>query len=141
MLITKFAINAGTIKDVEIPELVGLTEEEVIQKLKNTKFTYEITGEDYSSEIEAGKIMTQDPAYRKTVKIKENSKIVLTLSKGTEKTTVPKVVGMSIEDAEKEIMTMGANQLMSFITSYFHDLTLKARLQPVILPPIEFDDM
>ena len=104
VLITKFAINAGTIKDVEIPELVGLTEEEVIQKLKNTKFTYEITGEDYSSEIEAGKIMTQDPAYRKTVKIKENSKIVLTLSKGTEKTTVPKVVGMSIEDAEKEII-------------------------------------
>ena len=104
VLITKFAINAGTIKDVEIPELIGLTEEEVIQKLKNTKFTYEITGEDYSSEIEAGKIMTQDPAYRKTVKIKENSKIVLTLSKGTEKTTVPKVVGMSIEDAEKEII-------------------------------------
>lgn len=104
VLITKFAINAGTIKDVEIPELVGLTEEEVIQKLKNTKFIYEITGEDYSSEIEAGKVMTQDPAYRKTVKIKENSKIVLTLSKGTEKTIVPKVVGMSIEDAEKELV-------------------------------------
>ena len=103
VLITKFAINAGTIKDVEIPELVGLTEEEVIQKLKNTKFTYEITGEDYSSEIESGRVITQDPAYRKTVKIKENSKIVLTLSKGTEKTMVPKVVGMSIEEAEKEL--------------------------------------
>ena len=104
VLITKFAINAGTIKDVEIPELVGLTEEEVIQKLKNTKFTYEITGEDYSSEIESGRVITQDPAYRKTVKIKENSKIVLTLSKGTEKTIVPKVVGMSIEEAEKELV-------------------------------------
>ena len=104
VFITKFAINAGTIKDVEIPELVGLTEEEVIQKLKNTKFTYEIAGEDYSSEIEAGKVMTQNPAYRKTIKIKENSKIVLTLSKGTEKTTVPKVAGMTFEEAEKELI-------------------------------------
>ena len=67
----------------------------------------------------------------------ENSRLMLSFTVGEEENKN----GASAEDAEKEIMTMGANQLMSFITSYFHDLTLKARLQPVILPPIEFDDM
>ena len=83
----------------------------------------------------------------------ENSRLMLSFTVGEEENkNMPffcKIViagiynwnGASAEDAEKEIMTMGANQLMSFITSYFHDLTLKARLQPVILPPIEFDDM
>lgn len=49
--------------------------------------------------------------------------------------------GASAEDAEKEIMTTGIKQLMSFVTAYFHDLTLKSGLQPVILPPMEFDDV
>ena len=103
IFITKFAMDAGTVKNVEIPELVGLTEDEVKEKLKGTKFTYEIIAEEYNSEIEAGKVSIQNPAYRKNFTIKENSKISLTISKGTELTIVPKVAGMEYSEAEKEI--------------------------------------
>lgn len=103
LFVTKFAMDAGTVKNVEIPELVGLTEDEVKEKLKGTKFTYEIEAEEYNSEVEAGKVSVQNPAYRKNFTIKENSKISLTISKGTELTTVPKVAGMEYSEAEKEI--------------------------------------
>lgn len=103
LFVTKFAMDAGTVKNVEIPELVGLTEDEVKEKLKGTKFTYEIEAEEYNSEVEAGKVSAQNPAYRKNFTIKENSKISLTISKGTELTTVPKVAGMEYSEAEKEI--------------------------------------
>lgn len=104
LFVTKFAMDAGTVKNVEIPELVGLTEDEVKEKLKGTKFTYEIEAEEYNSEVEAGKVSAQNPAYRKNFTIKENSKISLTISKGTELTTVPKVAGMEYSEAEKEIL-------------------------------------
>ena len=104
LFVTKFAMDAGTIKNVEIPELVGLTEDEDKEKLKGTKFTYEIEAEEYNSEVEEGKVSAQNPAYRKNFTIKENSKISLTISKGTELTTVPKVAGMEYSEAEKEIL-------------------------------------
>lgn len=103
IFITKFAMDAGTIKDVDIVELVGLTEEEVKQKLEGTKFTYEITGEDYSTEYEAGKVISQAPSYSKNYKVKENTKITLIISKGTEMTKVPKIAGMEYEAAVTEL--------------------------------------
>ena len=101
--ITKGVVDSNTIKNVPIPELVGLTEEDVKEKLKDTKFTYEITSEEYSATVEAGKVISQDPAFRKSYTIKENSNIGLVISKGIEKVTVPKVVGMKYEDAVKEL--------------------------------------
>ena len=103
LFITKAIIDAGTVKNVDIPELVGLTEDEVIEKLKGTKFTYEIISEEYSNEVEIGKVISQDPAYRKNYTIKENSKISLIVSKGIETVIVPKVVGMTYEEAVEEL--------------------------------------
>lgn len=103
IFITKFAMDIGTVKNVPVPELVGLTEQEVQEALKGTKFTYEIIAEEYNKEYEVGKVTNQDPAYRKNFTIKENTKISLTISKGTEMTTVPKVVGMEYESAVKDI--------------------------------------
>ncbi len=103
IFITKFAMDAGTIKDVQIPELVGKTEAEIQELLSGTKFTYEITAEDYSSEYEVGQIISQDPAYRNNYKIKENTKISIVVSKGIEMTVVPKIAGMTYEEAEKAL--------------------------------------
>ena len=100
---TKMVMDMGTVKSVNIPELVGKTEEEVKEALKGTKLTYEITKEEYNSEVEVGKVISQDPAYRKNYTIKENSKITIIISKGTETTTVPKIAGMKLEDAQKAV--------------------------------------
>ena len=103
IFITKFAMDAGTVKSVQIPNLVGKTETEVQEILKGSKFTYEITAEEYNSEYEAGKVISQDPAYRNNYTIKENSKLSLVISKGTEMTIVPKVAGMEYEAAVTEL--------------------------------------
>ena len=103
LLITKLVMDAGTVKNVQIPELVGKTEEEVKEILKETKFTYEIVSEEYNSEVELGKIISQDPAYRNNYTIKENTKFSLVISKGTEITKVPKIAGMEYEEAEKAL--------------------------------------
>ncbi|MFR2533623.1 MAG: Stk1 family PASTA domain-containing Ser/Thr kinase [Clostridia bacterium] len=97
----KTIMDVTTVKNVPIPELVGKTEEEIKEVLKGTKLQYEITGEDYSSEIEEGKIISQDPSYRKNFTIKENTTIKLVVSKGIEVVTIPKVAGYTYEEAEK----------------------------------------
>ena len=97
--------DANTIRNVAIPELTGLTKEEAEEKIKevSSKLVYEVKSEEYSSEVEAGKIISQEPNYRKNYTIKENSTITVVISKGIEKVTVPKVVGMKYEDAVKEL--------------------------------------
>lgn len=97
----KTIMDVTTVKNVPIPELVGKTEEDIKEVLKGTKLQYEITGEDYSSEIEEGKIISQDPSYRKNFTIKENTTIKLVVSKGIEVVTIPKVAGYTYEEAEK----------------------------------------
>ncbi len=100
---TKFAMDATTIKNVQIPNLAGLTETQVQEQLKGTKFSYEILQEDYSSEYEAGQVMSQDPAYRNNYTVKENTKIGIVISKGMEITKVPKIVGEEYEVAVEEL--------------------------------------
>ena len=104
IFITKFAMDAGTVKNVQIPNLIGKTELEVREILSNTKFTYIISSEEYNTEYEKGKVISQDPEYRNNFTIKENSQISLVISKGTEMTVVPKVAGLtSYEEAVKEL--------------------------------------
>ena len=106
-LITVFTVkgimDATTVKNVYIPNLVGKTEEEVIQELEGTKLTYEIASEEYNCEVEAGRVISQDPAYKNNFTIKENTVISLVVSKGVEVVTVPKVAGDTYEDAEKKL--------------------------------------
>lgn len=100
----KLALDAGTVKDVSLPNLVGKTEEEVKQALAGTKLTYEITAEEYNGDVEAGKVISQNPTYRTNYTIKETTKIGIVVSKGLEKTKMPKVTGLKWEDAEKAIL-------------------------------------
>lgn len=100
---TKFIMDVGTVKNVQIPELVGKTEEEVKEILKGTKFTYEITAEEYDAEVEEGRVISQEPAFRRNYTIKENTKITIIISKGIELTKVPKVTGMQYNDAVKAL--------------------------------------
>ena len=92
-----------TKKDVQIPELVGLTEEQAIQKIKESNLIYEKESEDYNKDYAEGQIYEQTPKYRANYTIKEKSTIKVKVSKGTEKVVVPKVVGMTYDDAVKEL--------------------------------------
>ena len=101
--ITSAILNANSVKDVQIPNLVGMTEAEAKAELAKYKLVYEKSGEDYNSEVEAGKVFEQNPGYSDNYTVKEKSTVSVKISKGTEQTTVPKVAGMTYEEAVAEL--------------------------------------
>ena len=105
IIITKSAMDAGTPKDIEIPNLIGLTEKEATDKLKELNIEFEKKDDDYSKDVEKGKVMKQTPEYREKFKMKQNTKMTITLSKGTEMTVVPKIVGETSYDAAAKKIT------------------------------------
>lgn len=95
-------------KEIQIPNLVGKTESEAKAELEKINVKYNKINEKYSAQVEAGKIISQEPDYSINFKIKEKSTINVIVSKGTETTIVPKVVGMKYDEAVK---TLEANKL------------------------------
>ena len=101
--ITSAILNVTSPKEVQIPNLVGMTEEEAKEELDKLKLKYEKVGEDYNKDVEAGKVYEQTPIYSSNYKVKEKSTISVKVSKGTEQTTVPKVIGMTYDEAVTEL--------------------------------------
>ena len=98
------ALNIGRVEDVKLPNFVNMTREEAENAAKEAKLELEIT-EEYSSDVEAGKVASQEPAYLEGYLVKENSTVKIVISKGENIKTVPKVTGMTREEAEKTIET------------------------------------
>ncbi len=111
-LILLFAISLGgtllyfnltTPKEVQIPDLRGKTAEEAEAILSQNKISIEYADEEYNKDIEAGKIISQQPPYKQNFNIKEGSTITVVVSKGAELTTMPKVIGMTKDEAIAEL--------------------------------------
>ena len=100
---TLLFFNITNPKEVEIPNLVGMSSKEAEAKLKALNIIYEVSSEEYNSEYAKGQIISQDPPYAEKYNIKEKSTIKVVVSKGTETTTVPKVIGMQKEEAIAEL--------------------------------------
>ena len=96
-------MNATNPKDVQIPNLVGKTEDEAKAELAKLKLEYVKISEDYNKDYEAGKIYEQTPSYSEGYKIKQKNKVSVKVSKGTETTIVPKVIGDTYDDAVKKL--------------------------------------
>lgn len=96
---TSIFIELTTPKDVIMPNLVGLTKQEAEQKVKDAKLEFEILEEVYDTEVEEGKIISQNPVYQNNYKIKEKTKISVVVSLGQKIVKVPKVSGMTVEEA------------------------------------------
>ena len=101
---TQAILNAGRAKDVSLPNFADLTREEAEAKAKEAKITLDIT-EEFSSDVEEGKVISQDPPYLDGYVVKENSSVKLVISKGENIKIVPKVTGMTREEAEQAIET------------------------------------
>lgn len=100
---TLLYFNLTEPKEVAIPDLRGKTAEEAEQILKQVGILIEYADEEYNKEVEAGRIISQEPPYRKNYNIKEGSTITVVISKGTELTTMPKVIGMTKDEAIAEL--------------------------------------
>lgn len=91
-------------KEVNLPSVVGLTSEEAQKQIEEAKLKYEVDKEEYNKDVEEGHIISQDPAYsEKYHSVRQGSTVKVVISKGTEKAIVPKVTGMSQDDAIKAL--------------------------------------
>ena len=87
-------------KEVEVPNVVGLTREEAEQKIKGANLIFEVESEEYNTEVEENHVISQDPKHMDNYnKVKEKTTVRVVISKGTEKTKVPNVKGKEREEA------------------------------------------
>ena len=100
---TMAVLNITNPAEVQVPNLVGLSKEEAQQETENAKLKFEVASEEYNKDVPEGYVISQDPKYIDNYSVKEGETIRVVISKGQEKTTVPKVVGMKLEEAQKAL--------------------------------------
>ena len=92
-------LNITNPAEVELPELVGMSKEEAQKTAEDLKLVFEVSSEEYNKDVPEGYVISQDPTYIADYNVKEGSTVKVVISKGQEKTTVPKVVGMTRQEA------------------------------------------
>lgn len=111
-LILLFALSlGGTVlyanltnpKEVVLPNLVGISEEDAKQTTDELGLVLEVSAREYNSEYAEGYIISQDPLYSDNYNVKMGSTIKIVVSQGIEEAVVPDVVGKSQEEATKLI--------------------------------------
>lgn len=96
---------------LEVPDLAGLTREEALERLKQLKgergFTFALgdVKQEYSTEVEKDKIMSQSPEAGS--QIRTNEMITIVVSKGAELMEVPNVLYEAKETAVKLLEEAG----------------------------------
>ena len=100
---TSLIMDLTNPKEVLLPNLAGLTEQEAETELSKVNLKYSKANEIYNSQVEEGKIISQEPTYSAGKKVKEKSEVSVIVSKGTETTVVPKVTGMTYDEAVKAL--------------------------------------
>ena len=81
---------------VEVPDVIGMTEEDAIDALEGVGLEVEPT-EDFNRRVPEGEVFKQDPAAGSDAMTGDT--VTITVSSGVQQTTVPDLVGMSLEDA------------------------------------------
>ena len=87
-------------KDVNLPNVVGMSEQEAKDTIEAAKLVYSKAGEEYNTEVPEGYVISQDPTSQSdTYTVKEKSIVSVIVSKGTETTIMPNVVGENKDKA------------------------------------------
>ena len=97
---TQAILNAGRTKDVELPNFVNMTREEAERQAEESKLVLDIS-EEFNSEVDAGKVISQEPSFLEGYTVKEESTVKIVVSKGENIKIVPKVVGEEVEPARE----------------------------------------
>lgn len=91
---------------ITVPELTGLTEQEVSDVTASRELRYEIVDSVYSSEMPRGTVLKQNP--HPGSKVKKNRRIFLTMNAvHPEMVSMPRLVGLSIRQARLALQNAG----------------------------------
>ena len=106
---TMLALNLTNPAEVDMPNVVGLSKDEAKQNIEEAKLVFEVASEEYNKDVPEGFVISQKAeddlgdftTTPQNKKVKEGSKVLVKISKGQEKTTVPNVEGKEKEEAIK----------------------------------------
>ena len=107
ILATNLILNLVSKKDVQVPNLVGKEQSQAQAEAEALKLEFVVGGENYNKDVPAGCIISQDPTYMANYTIKEKSTITVIVSKGRNVVTVPKVVGLTRDEAVAKLEELG----------------------------------
>ena len=94
--LSAFGNNKG---NISIPDLYNMTLDEAQRSLDKLNLNISVNIEDeYSNEVEKGKIISQQPISGSS--IQEGDTVTLVLSKGPMKGNIPNIVGLTLGEAE-----------------------------------------
>jgi eukaryotic-like serine/threonine-protein kinase len=99
-------------RQVAVPSLEGLTEEDAAAELDDANLRLGDVTEEPSDEVEEGLVIDQDPAAEERVDVRSEVNIVV--STGPELVIVPGVVGFSEDDAIAELEAAGLEASSEF---------------------------
>lgn len=100
VFLTIFGLKSSTPKEVELPDLKGLTLEEAKQKC-GSNLVIKVKEEAFDPEIEEGKIISQNPPYQTSYTVNEGTTIEVVVSKGQEIVEMVKFIGLKKDEALK----------------------------------------
>ena len=101
---TMLVLNVTNPKEVSVPNVVGMTQDEAKQTVENLKLKFEVSSEEYNTDVEKGHVISQNPSYTESYNnVKQGSTVKVVISKGTEKTKVPNVKGKEKDEATQLI--------------------------------------
>lgn len=127
-----FTVNMLTVKEVEVPDLVNLSENEARDKISSLGLLMEVTDRVHNKDIPDGQIISQNPKPGETNKISNPIKIVV--SKGPRKVLVPSLVGQSYDKVdiilEREGLAEGA--LNQEYSDYPNGVVIRQSIAPGI---------
>lgn len=99
-------VSTGIAEELkEVPDVTGKDEEDAQKELEDAGFKVGTSEAEYDDSYKAGEVIRTSPAAG--AEAPEGAEIIMTVSKGTEKKTVPNVVGKSDETAQKELISVG----------------------------------
>lgn len=82
---------------VTVPDVKGKSRSDAVAVLEKAGFSVEYTDDEFSTDVEAGKICKQDP--EGNTKAAKGSTVKITISKGVESVSVPDVSGKTESEA------------------------------------------
>jgi len=93
------ASNLLGAEQIEVPRVIGLTEDEARETLEGLGFEVEVE-RDFSQKPE-GQVFGQDP--KEGEELEEGGTVTIKVSRGVERVEVPGVVGLQVADARAEL--------------------------------------
>ncbi len=109
LLISGFIFAYNRVMNVpiaEVPDVTGIELDEATEIIEESGFEYTIAEEErFSSEIEEGKIYSQEPGAGENIRVTRS--ITLILSAGPERIEIPDLSGMTTRQATIELERLG----------------------------------